>query len=246
MGALMLVGLIMLGYSLPMALFFLVFLRKSQLIIVMLAASFFWLMAMTLTSLIWSAIPQLHQSGAGGGIVPVGVVFVELARMLFVRLYYRCERSFSVVSINAIVFPLVDFWSALAAGVGFGATHTLIYYAPMIGFSMEAGTLFTSQCSVMSSFTAAAANACLFNALHLPLMILAFDAYRRVNLLHISAVWLLHAAAAGLTLLNQLHDGCRLAVPLVGAVVLIAYAWCAVITHKDDYRSNKVRRVHHA
>lgn len=209
-------------------------------------SSFFWLMAMTITSLIWSAIPQLHEKGSGAGIIPVGVVLVEVARMLFVRLYYRCERSFSVVSINAIVFPLVDFWSAMAAGVGFGATQTLIYYAPMVAHSMGPGTLFSSQCSALSSFTSAAANAALFNALHIPLMILAFDAYRRVNLWHISAVWVLHGAAAGLTILNQIEEGCKMSLPLIAAVVLIASLWCTLVTHAEDYRSNKVRRVHHA
>jgi hypothetical protein len=242
MAALMLLGCILIGYALPTALFFVLFLRKAQLVIVMLARSvdarsltahctefssqrgtgwfadrcfglgclclrahvcrslfsaFFWLMSMTLTSLIWSAIPPLHaHSSPGWVIVPVGVVLAEVARAAFIRFYFRCERSFSVVSINAIVFPLVDFWSGIAAGVGYGATQSLVYYGPVVARAMGPGTLYAPHCAAFSTLVSAAANAALFNALHVPLMVLAFDAYRLMSPPRIVAVVVLHMAAA--------------------------------------------------
>jgi len=246
MAALLLLGCILIGYALPTAIFFAMMMRKAQLVIVMLASAFVWLMAMTVTSLLWSAIPPLHDSKAGWAIVPIGVVLQEIARGLFIRFYFRCERSFSVVSINAIVFPLVDFWSGLAAGVGYGATQSLVYYGPMMAHAMGPGTLYMPHCSAMSALVSAAANAALFNALHVPLMVLGFDAYRLMSPLRIGVVAVLHAAAACLTILNNADDGCIISLPLIGLVVLITWLYAVFITHRAEYRSSKARRVHQA
>src|SRR5687768_8292301 len=84
----------------------------------------------------------------------------------------KSERSFSVVSINAIVFPLIDLWSSLAAGVGWGAAQSFVFYASMLGHSLGPGALYTPQCS-LNSFILASITGGLFNALHILLMILA-------------------------------------------------------------------------
>lgn len=108
----------------------------------------------------------------------------------------RCERSFSVVSINAIVFPLVDLWSSIAAGVGFGASQSFMFYAPVVARALGPGALFSPHCSAFSTTILAAWNALLFNAMHVLLMIIAFDAYRTMSPPRISALIVLHAAAA--------------------------------------------------
>lgn len=110
----------------------------------------------------------------------------------------RAERSFSVVSINAIVFPLIDLYSGIAAGVGFGAMQTFVYYATLFGQSLGPGTLYSPHCPHMSAFVSAAWTALMFNLMHVCWMVVAIDAYRRANPLMIGGVALLNGAAAGM------------------------------------------------
>jgi hypothetical protein len=134
---------------------------------------------------------QLNCSGSSSKFL-----FVVRGSCLFVCHSSRCERSFSVVSINAIVFPLVDLWSSIAAGVGFGASQSFMFYAPVVARALGPGALFSPHCSAFSTTILAAWNALLFNAMHVLLMIIAFDAYRSMSPPRISAVVVLHAAAA--------------------------------------------------
>ena len=60
-------------------------------------------------------LPFLQENGYFWAIITVLVQ--EGARYLFFDMYVKLERNFSVVATNAIAFPLVDFYSALAAGV---------------------------------------------------------------------------------------------------------------------------------
>jgi hypothetical protein len=107
----------------------------------------------------------------------------------------RAERSFAVVSINAIVFPLIDVYSAIAAGLGFGAMQSFFYYAVILAHTLGPGALYSGKCTAFSSAFAAAWNALLFNSLHILLMIIAFDAYRQMFIPKIVIMILLHAAA---------------------------------------------------
>lgn len=50
-------------------------------------SAFFWLMSLTASSLIWSAIPPLQDSAHDWAIVPVSVLLQEVARALFIILY---------------------------------------------------------------------------------------------------------------------------------------------------------------
>jgi hypothetical protein len=102
-----------------------------------------------------------------------------------------------VVSINAIVFPLIDLYSAIAAGVGFGAMHSFMYYAPIIAHALGEGALFNPHCPQFSTFFSAAWTSLFFNIMHICWMILAFDAYRTLHPLKVGIVVALHAAAGG-------------------------------------------------
>ena len=113
----------------------------------------------------------------------------------FLNICSRSERSFSVVSINAIVFPLIDLYSAIAAGVGFGAIHTFMYYATIIAHSVGDGTLYSAHCPQISTFFSAAWMALFFNIMHIGWMVIAFDAYRRLNFFKVGLIFLLHAGA---------------------------------------------------
>ena len=107
------------------------------------------------------------------------------------------------MSINAIVFPLIDLYSAIAAGVGFGAMHSFMYYAIIMSYAIGDGALFNPHCPHFSTFFSAAWTALFFNILHICWMILAFDSYRTMNMFKVGLIVALHAAAGGFV---RTHD----------------------------------------
>ena len=76
-----------------------------------LRSSFFWLLSLLVSSLLWFIVGNFQQSY--WILVPLGVFVVEMARFGFIHLYAKAERSFSVVSTNSIAFPLTDFYSSI-------------------------------------------------------------------------------------------------------------------------------------
>lgn len=132
------------------ALFFRVVFTKAQLMIVFISASFFWLLSLTATSIVWFVIPPLKD--VPWFYVTLGVLVEEALRLVFFRLYARSESSFSVISTNAVVFPLTDITSSFSAGLGYGLTQAVLVYGSVVASSSGGGTYFTKECSEMSIF----------------------------------------------------------------------------------------------
>ena len=100
----------------------------------------------------------------------------------------RAERSFAVVSTNAIAFPMTDLYSSAgvctpltaplisslvsldlsaAAGVGFASVQCTMLYGPVISYALGPGTLFADQCTQFSTVVLAAWTSFLFGLLHI-------------------------------------------------------------------------------
>src|SRR4051812_23174185 len=114
MSGMMLAGCILVGFSLIFSIFVLLIARKPQLVIIMIVSAFFWLCSFLCSSIIWYMIPPIYNNSIA--LIPISVTFQEIFRYLFIKLYAKSERSFSVVSINAIVFPMTDIYSSITAG----------------------------------------------------------------------------------------------------------------------------------
>lgn len=110
-----------------------------------------------------------------------------------------------MVSINAIVFPLIDIYSAIAAGVGFGAAQSFMYYAVVVSRALGPGALFNPHCTHFSSFFTSAWMAFFFNVMHICWMIMSFDAFRFAQPLKVGLVVLLHGAASGIVRHDTTH-----------------------------------------
>lgn len=91
----------------------------------------------------------------------------------------------------------------LASGVGFGATHTFFYYAPILAYSDGRGSLFSPHCTHYSTFTLSAWSAFLYNILHVALFVIAFDALRTGNMRNLWAMGSLHLVAATMVSLTS-------------------------------------------
>lgn len=225
------------AFSAPFAVFTVLIAKRVQLLIVTITAAFFWLLSLMLTALMWYLLTPLQTSFYV--LLPVSVAMQEIARFFFFRLYSRLEQSFSVVSTNAIAFPMTDIYSSLAAGVGFAGMHGVLMYGTLISNSAGAGTLFADNCPQFSTFVVSSWLAAGFGILHMLLMVIALDGYRNKSTLKLGIVFILHLGANLLTLLNLYDGGCVLSIPLVFAVVIIAGALMFYIISRPTYRSNK-------
>jgi hypothetical protein len=153
--------------------------------------------------------------------------------------YERTEQSFAVMSTNAVVFPLTDLSSAIAAGLGFGVMHALMLYGSVLAASTGPGTLFAESCASMSVFVLSACLAFLFIFLHVSLMVVAFDAFRRHDLRRVGYVWGFHLIAACSTIFNARSGGCNAALPVVAASTIGALSLAWFVMHQPGYRSSK-------
>jgi len=235
MTAMLFFGCAFVAFGTGVALFIMLISRKAQLIIVTISAAFFWLLALMIASLFWYIIPPLQSTY--GFYVPVGVMIQEIVRLVFFRFYEKGERSFSGMSTNAVTFPLDDLSSATAAGLGFGFMQTLMFYGSIIGSAWGSGTLFSPWCSAMSVFVLSAWMAFCFLLLHVFLMIIAFDAYRRNSPHRALGVLCIHMLAALTTLFNRMDNGCEVSLPLEFVITIATGALMAFVIHRPGYRS---------
>jgi hypothetical protein len=173
------------------------------------------------TSIIWTAIPPLQTTPWGGALL--SVIMQEYCRFIFFIIYEKVERSFSVVSTNAIAFPLVDFWSALAAGTGWGFVQTLVMLGPLLTESMGYGSLFTDKCPSLSVLVISSWTSLFYNMNHIAWMLLALQAYRSKSMTGLLAVSVLHVVASSSGLMNDMFlNGCLTALPMLFAVTAVS------------------------
>jgi len=237
MTALLFLGCSLVGYSVPAVVFLYLFARRAQLVIVAISSSFFWLLSQMVYSIIWYFVVPLQT--VPWFIVPLGVLSQEAGRYIFFNLYSKAEASFSVVSTNAIAFPMSDFYSATAAGLGFGVISSLLLDGSILAFSTGPGTLFSDTCPHFSTFVISAWNAFLMNIFHIFLMIIAFDGYRRRSPIIIACVIIAHLITGLLTLVYLQKNGCFYVLPSIFVVVCLTCSWMIWVVTRPTYRSKQ-------
>uniref|UniRef100_A0A7S3ZIR3 Uncharacterized protein n=2 Tax=Lotharella globosa TaxID=91324 RepID=A0A7S3ZIR3_9EUKA len=210
--------------------------HQPQAIILALSSSFFFLMGQVCASIVWISLVPLRS------ITPfqlvVRVIVLELTRYVYYRLYEAAELSFTVMTPSVSIYPLQDISSSIVSGMGFGLMHTVTLYGILLSYSTGDATLFSPRCEQMSAFTLAAWLSLAFNALHVLLMILAFDGYRRGSRLRIGLAGVLHLTAELLTLLNMAKGGCAVMIPVEFALVGVVGLLTRIVTRQPGYRSS--------
>lgn len=118
------------------------FSKRPQLIIVALAAAFTWLCSSLFTSLIWWFI-HLSNHNIWPLIIILSSIIQEGLRYIFVLAYRKTENMIQKSSPHSNnAFPLNDISSSLAAGVGFGLMHSLLFYGSVLASSGGVGVYF--------------------------------------------------------------------------------------------------------
>jgi len=241
MAALLLLGCLLVAYSIPLSVFFLVIVNKPQLVVIVIASSFFWLCSFVLTTILWSIFTLLHS--VPFLLILLGTILQEIARLIFVRGYFVSSRGFSVVGLHALLYPLSDLYAALSGGVGFGLIQISVIYGPLFFYAGEFGSLFDDNCPQFSLFTLSAWNGCLFGFLQLSLMIQAFDAMRRMGekKLQIGIVrpFFFHLSAASITIFNTIENGCIISLPLLLLLTVFSSVTAVLMVMQPDYASKK-------
>mmetsp|Transcript_17026 Transcript_17026/g.32312 ORF Transcript_17026/g.32312 Transcript_17026/m.32312 type:complete len:300 (-) Transcript_17026:18-917(-) len=219
----------------PASAYLLLLSHQPHVIILALSSAFFFLMGQVCASIVWISVVPLRSDTPFH--LVVRVLVLELTRYIYYRLYEAAERNFTVLTPSVHIYPLQDLSSSIVSGLGFGLMHTVTLYGILLGHSIGDATLFSPRCQQMSAFTVAAWLSVAFNALHVLLMILAFDGYRRGSRLRIGVAGLLHLTAELLTLLNMAHDGCVVMIPVEFALVGLAGLLARIVTRESSYRS---------
>ena len=249
MALLLLIGCLLVAYSLPVVLFVATTASRPQLLVLTVTSSFVWLLSFLLTSFLWSLLPHDSDDSLRNETWPLvlmGSFFQEVVRLLLLLAYTAYARSFSVVGLHALLFPLTDLFAAIALGVGFAFAHTLVVYGSVLAYAGEWGALYlpssATTCPGMSVFPVTAWSACLFGAFHIALMIVQLDSVRRRDRRKWTTPITLHLIAAVAVILSpSVRWGCYVSLALLGGVTSMAVALAWGTIQRSDYASRKRR-----
>jgi gamma-secretase subunit APH-1 len=232
----------------PAAVFlFEVVIHHSHLTVLTIVAAFFELVGFLLTSVVWFIMPASFRGRTATALV-CGVFIQELFRVLFIVTYGRGEKGLAKTS-GMSVLPFTDFPNALSAGFGFGLMYALLVYGNVLGKSVGEADFYASSCPHTSIFLVEAYCALAMQILHVALMIVAFDAWRRKPQAtsrgpKLAIVWTLHLLASLSTLINQDSSlgGCSTGVPLLWLVVALSIFYVIRTVRQVDYKSSPALR----
>ena len=129
-----------------------------------------------------------------------------------------------------------DLAGAVAAGVGYGLMHTAMMYGAVLSASGGEAAWVRDACPRINAFAMTAAQALLLNLLHVPLTVVAFDAYRRWSAARAAVPVAIHLAFAlvGLLVEGPTPAACASVLPLQAALVgVAAFAAFRVIVAPD-------------
>lgn len=191
----LLAGCMLVAFSMPLVLSCSLIFRRPQLLVISIIAAFVWLIAFSLSAVLWSLFTGVHDNEYSWLSIVLTVICQEIARLMFIRAYFYTAQSFAAASLNSLMFPLTDCWAALAAGLGFAIAQTSVVYAPIFMWAGEHGAMFVPTCQDMSVFTQSAATAACCGLIQLPSFIVAMDAMRSRKLVFLSAAYVVNLLA---------------------------------------------------
>jgi len=249
-------GCLFLAYGPSVALLLIYISKRSALLVLSVFSAFVWLISILITSLFWLvASPSLQKAHLYA--IIISVIIQELMRYGLLYLYTRVidaaetmerkkrDRILALALSGQFVrkpkkeAPLSnDFEAAIGAGVGYGLMHTVMMYGGVISASSDLQGWYRSQCPTLNAFAASAATALLYNLIHLPLMIIALDAYRRWNLKRAIIPLLLHLTFAISSTLQEGslgESGCDWTFPALAFIAIITVCISLALTSFNDY-----------
>ncbi|KAI9363351.1 Aph-1 protein-domain-containing protein [Zopfochytrium polystomum] len=122
-----LLGLALIAYGPALALFFLSVSRSGQMVVLMMAGAFFWILSILLSSAIWYGVQQQTGRSYTAVSITVAIVCQEAFRFLFWILLRRAEPGLNQVS-DYPKSKLNRLRYAFVGGLGFGLMSGLVNF----------------------------------------------------------------------------------------------------------------------
>jgi len=208
-------GCLFIALSPAVAVFVLVVAKSPRLIILTIGSSFFWLISILLASIWWKIISPFQS--VYYWIIPWSVLFQELIRFAFYKLYMKAEKGFvakrSQQTAHLTTHP-DELKASLALGLGMGLTHSFITYVTVLWEAIGPASSFSPACPNVNLFLTSALLSLCFILLNVFWTIISFDGFRRRSWLKMGGVVGSHLIASFLTLLNVKGGSCYTAIIL--------------------------------
>ncbi|KAL0489303.1 gamma-secretase subunit APH, partial [Acrasis kona] len=207
-----------------------------QLVIVFVAAAFFYLLSTCLTSAFYFIpgivnLPYL--------LVSIGVSIQEIFRFALFLAYLFTERGYERnLKVKLLYGKFAWLHASVAAGLGFATCHALLLNGNVLSQSYGPGTLYLPNCPTITYFTHHSIMTLLFVLLNISWMIIGFQGYIKKSVLRIISLLVLHFAASLITVLNNKKDSCLYVLPTLASLVvigaIISTVELIIICNKDE------------
>jgi len=215
-------------YAPLLALFIFFISKKSQLVILAIGSGFFWLISILVASMFWFSIPPLK--GIYPFVIPCTVLFQELFRWIFYKIYTKAEIAF-VKTAQLSTSPISALHSSVATGWGIAVAYALVMYVGVLWEGHGPGALFQPSCPSVSVFVISAFYCLCFVLLHICFSIIAFLGFRTHSYSKIAFVVGSHLLASGFSLIKV----CGVGITLDYIVLLVSVVVC--------FRTSLARRI---
>ncbi|KAF5275757.1 hypothetical protein FQR65_LT16550 [Abscondita terminalis] len=170
-------------------------------VIILIAASFFWLLSLLISSLWWFAVVPLR------GQLAFGLVF-------------SAENGLKRITDDSMQLIQNKHILAYVSGLGFGIISGMFSLVNVVADAVGPGTMGLKSGTQMFFIVSAAISLC-FILLHTFWSVIFFNALDNGNKLQVIAVVASHLLVSGLTLLNRYHIYWAVLIPLYTVVVIM-------------------------
>lgn len=216
-------GCTFLAFGPPFAMFLFTIVQDPVRIIILIAAAFFWLLSLLLSSLVWFAVVPLQKDLIFG--VTFSVFFQEAFRYIIYKILRKAESGLMKITDDSAT--LIDNKHILAyvSGLGFGIISGAFALVNILADALGPGTMGLRAGNEMFFLSSSAITLC-FILLHTFWSVIFFNGFDNKNKLQISYVLITHLLASGLTLFNRYQIYSATLIPLYSiALVTGIYAF---------------------
>lgn len=212
-------GCAFLAFGPPFAMFLFTIVQDPVRIIILIAAAFFWLLSLLLSSLFWFAVLPLRKY-LGFGLI-FSVLFQESFRYIIYKILRKAENGLQKITDDSAT--LIDNKHILAyvSGLGFGIISGAFSLVNVLADSIGPATMGLKAGNEMFFLTSSATTLC-FILLHTFWSVIFFNGFDTKNKLQIGYVVTTHLLASCLTLLNRYHIYSASLIPLYSIVFITA------------------------
>ncbi|KAJ8926735.1 hypothetical protein NQ314_020852 [Rhamnusium bicolor] len=185
-------------------------------IIILIAAAFFWLLSLLLSSLLWFTVAPLRKELVFGLIF--SVFFQEGFRFIIYKILRKAENGLKKITDDSATLIENKHILAYVSGLGFGIISGAFSLINVIADAVGPGTMGLKSGNEMFFITSSATSLC-FILLHTFWSVIYFNAWDNRNISQIGYVIASHLIASCLTLLNRYQIYSASLIPLYLIVV---------------------------